>query len=232
MRDANAAKSSNNDFPPVGASGDASQIDFTFSYNGPSAGRLSFRYMFLTREMPEITSSDISAGYGDRLTILVNGNNIANLPNGQALTARNLFGTTYYANNVAGGNCPAGMTGRTVVLTATGTVNPGQNTISIRIYDEKDGEYDSAVMIEAGSLAITGTRRAGALLLEKSPASAPVAVPAAQQDESQPNPAMVVLASVCVVVGIVALAATSYIVTRKWMVSRAQLKAQMAAEQQ
>jgi hypothetical protein len=188
--------------------------------------------MFLTREMPEITSSDISAGYGDRLTILVNGNNVANLPNGQALTARSLFGTTYYANNVAGGNCPAGMTGRTVVLTATGTVNPGQNTISIRIYDEKDGEYDSAVMIEAGSLAITGTRRAGALLLEKSPASAPVAVPAAQQDESQPNPAMVVLASVCVVVGIVALAATSYIVTRKWMVSRAQLKAQMAAEQQ
>jgi hypothetical protein len=231
MPDRNAAKSTNNDFPPTGASGDASQIDLTFNYNGATAGRLTFRYQFLTREMPEITSNDINQGYGDSLRITVNGNNVANLPNGQALSARSLFGSSYYTNNVVGGNCPAGMTGRSQVLTATATISPGQNRISISIQDEKDGEYDSAVLIEAGSLAITGTRRAGAVLLQKSPASAPTAMSASQQDDSEPDAAMVVFTSVCIIVGILALAGSVFMIARKWRSSRAQLKAQMAAEE-
>merc|ERR1711871_554340 len=240
MSDATVAKSSINDFPPSGAQGDASQLDLTFNYNGATAGRLSFRYQFLTRELDEITISDINKGYGDTLRITVNGNNVANLPNGQALTARSLKDSPYLIRNCKNEelpncpnsprNCPKGMTAMSRVLTATATVNPGQNRLSIRIQDEFDGDYDSAVFIEAGSLTITGTRRAGAVLLEKSPASMPVAMPTLQ-DDSEPNAAMVVLASVCTVVGIVALAGTAFMVTRKWITSRAQLKAQMTAEQ-
>lgn len=123
------------------------------------------------------------------------------------------------------------MTGRSQVLTATATISPGQNRISISIQDEKDGEYDSAVLIEAGSLAITGTRRAGAVLLQKSPASAPTAMSASQQDDSEPDAAMVVFTSVCIIVGILALAGSVFMIARKWRSSRAQLKAQMAAEE-
>jgi hypothetical protein len=203
----------------------------SFTYDRAAAGRATFNFQFLTREMPEITLNDINSGYGDAIEISINGANVAKLPNGNTLTARNLFQTQYYANNAAGGNCPAGMTGRTVVLTATGNVNPGRNTISIRIADAKDGEYDSAVFIE-GSLTISNTRRAGAVLLEKKqPASAPT-VALSQADAQQPDAVTAVLATVCIVVGVVALIATTYMLTQKWRSSRAQIKEQMAAEQE
>jgi hypothetical protein len=147
---------------------DACSLEFDF--NCPSASQISFQYVFSSEEYNEYVNSPFNDVFG----FFLNGVNIATLPGGASVAINNVnCGNPY--NPAAGGNCalyhnnrcidlPAGsfpcngafdteMDGLTVVLTATGTLQPGVNHIKLAIADAGDRVFDSNVFIRGQSFA-------------------------------------------------------------------------------
>lgn len=145
---------------------DACTLEFDFVC--AAGGQISFQYVFASEEYNEFVNTQFNDVFG----FFLNGTNIATLPGGMSVAINNVHcGNPYSAS--AGGNCalyvnnscadlPVGtfpctgpfdteMDGLTVVLTATGTLQPGLNHIKLAIADAGDQVYDSNVFIRGQS---------------------------------------------------------------------------------
>jgi hypothetical protein len=148
------------------ATHDACVLEFDFTV--ANSDQISFQYVFSSEEYNEW----VNTSYNDVFGFFLNGQNIALLPSGASVAINNVnCGNPYNAG--AGGNCglyvnnrcvdlPGGsfpcagavdteMDGMTVVLTASGTLQPGVNHIRLAIADAGDSIYDSNVFIRGGS---------------------------------------------------------------------------------
>jgi gliding motility-associated-like protein len=141
---------------------DATYIEFDFV---PASTKVSFRYLFASKEYQSNFTCNISDGFalllkkvGDPYT------NLAVLPGGAGPVS---------VTNIIPGNLPCGpknvqyfaginnpqietnFDGRTIPLTATATVIPGQTYhFKMVLADYQDSNFDSAVFLEAGSFDI------------------------------------------------------------------------------
>ncbi len=144
---------------------DATVLEFDFEC--PTTREISFQYVFASEEYNEFVGSP----FNDVFAFFLNGQNIASLPGSGLTVAINNVncGNPYvpsssipcgsYVNNSCadfpgqpGFPCLGnGMEpdGRTIVLTATGTLLPGPNHIKLAIADTGDPSYDSNVFIRS-----------------------------------------------------------------------------------
>lgn len=151
---------------------DACALEFDFSC--PNASQIAFQYVFTSEEYNEYVASP----FNDVFAFFLNGVNIATLPGGISVAINNVnCGNPY--NPAFGGNCslyrnnrcidlPAGsfpcngvfdteMDGLTVVLTATGTLQPGVNHIKLALADAGDQVLDSNVFLRGQSFVCGGS---------------------------------------------------------------------------
>jgi len=217
-----------------GPQDDSCTLTFRFNSNAGSNRQLRFRYVFGSREYPEIFNSAnaiSTQGYGDKVTININGVDVTKMPNGAAFTPQNFKdgrNNYFVQNDPARANCPAGLTGLSTVFTAAGTATPGSNTITITIADTgPDGTHDSVLMIE-NALSLSNSRRAGSAKMQ--PAAAPTAQHMEMSDQKN-DMVTTLVATVGGVMAVLALMATTYMVGTKAIARRADVKAQMAAEE-
>lgn len=141
---------------------DATYIEFDFV---PASTKVSFRYLFASKEYQSNFTCSISDGFALLLKKVGDPNytNLALLPNGDPVSVTNIIPANLPCGpqNVqyfAGINNPQVETnfdGRTVPLTATATVVPGETYhFKMVLADYQDSNFDSAVFLEAGSFDI------------------------------------------------------------------------------
>lgn len=141
---------------------DATYIEFDFV---PASTKVSFRYLFASKEYQSNFTCSISDGFALLLKKVGDPNytNLALLPNGDPVSVTNIIPANLPCGpkNVqyfAGINNPqieTNFDGRTVPLTATATVIPGQTYhFKMVLADYQDSNFDSAVFLEAGSFDI------------------------------------------------------------------------------
>ncbi|MBI5763327.1 MAG: choice-of-anchor L domain-containing protein [Planctomycetes bacterium] len=156
---------------------DASVLEFDFTCAGTQI--IQFQYVFTSEEYNEW----VNTSFNDVFGFFLNGTNIALIPGsaGTAVSINNLncanpFNppTGSYCNLFVNNRCadiPPGifpcagardteMDGLTVVLTATGTLNPGLNHIKLAIADAGDQVLDSNVFIQGQSFVCGAPRGA------------------------------------------------------------------------
>jgi gliding motility-associated-like protein len=149
---------------------DAVSLEFDFSVASDS---VSFRYVFASEEYNEYVNSSYNDIFGFFISgpcIPSGGSNIALIPgtstpvsinnvnNGYASSASSgpCTNCNYYVDNYNGGS--VAFDGFTTVLTASAKVVPcATYHIKIIIADVGDGDYDSAVFLEANSFSSIGT---------------------------------------------------------------------------
>ncbi len=149
----------NTDFGPKGEAGDLTQLDLSFFVDS-TAEKLFFKYVFASEEFPEFGGSE----FNDSFELLLNGNNLAKLSDGKAVTINNLVPNaddrstehSDYIDNPVGTGPAANsikLDGFTKVLGFEGLLKQNQtNVLSIRVKDVGDGNLDSAVFIKGGSV--------------------------------------------------------------------------------
>ncbi len=149
----------NTDFGPQGEAGDLTQLDLSF-FADSTVEKLFFEYVFGSEEFPEFGGSE----FNDSFELLLNGQNLAKLSDGKAVTINNLIpdpdnrSTDHpdYINNPTVTGLAASiikLDGFTKVLGFEGLLKQNQtNVLSIRIKDVGDGNLDSAVFIKGGSV--------------------------------------------------------------------------------
>lgn len=135
-----------------------SSLKFDFT---STSGNVFFQYVFASEEYPEY----VNQSYNDQFELLLNGVNIALLPNNAGVVSIDNvncgINSAYYINNSASlTSCPfrnldIQYDGLTVVLDAGAAMLQGTNTFEFRIYDRGDSNYDSAVFVRAGSFTDT-----------------------------------------------------------------------------
>ena len=141
---------------------DATYIEFDFV---PASTKVSFRYLFASKEYQSNFTCSISDGFALLLKKVGDPTytNLALLPNGDPVSVTNIIPANLPCGpkNVqyfAGTNNPqieTNFDGRTVPLTATATVIPGQTYhFKMVLADYQDSNFDSAVFLEAGSFDI------------------------------------------------------------------------------
>jgi hypothetical protein len=157
----------NTDFRAKGEADDLAQLDLSFFVDS-TAEKLFFEYVFGSEEFPEFGGYQ----FNDDFELLLNGNNLAKLSDGKAVTINNLVPNaddrstdhSDYINNPAVTGLAANiikLDGFTKVLGFEGLLKQNQtNVLSIRIKDVGDGNFDSAVFIKGGSI---GTEKAEAV---------------------------------------------------------------------
>lgn len=142
---------------------DATYIEFDFV---PASTKVSFRYLFASKEYQSNFTCNISDGFALLLKKVGDPTytNLALLPGGAGPVS---------VTNIIPGNLPCGpknvqyfaginnpqietnFDGRTIPLTATATVIPGQTYhFKMVLADYQDSNFDSAVFLEAGSFDI------------------------------------------------------------------------------
>jgi hypothetical protein len=136
---------------------DLAQIDITFFANS-LAEKVFFKYVFGSEEFVEYGGSL----YNDSMQLLLNGENLAKLNDGQLVTVNNLVPSPTgpfnadYINNPVGAGAAASVTrldGYTKELTFEGLLNKNAtNTLSIRLWDTRDARLDSALFLKGGSI--------------------------------------------------------------------------------
>ncbi|KUJ52431.1 choice-of-anchor L domain-containing protein [Chryseobacterium sp. JAH] len=143
---------------------DAVVLEFDFV---PSSSQMTFNYIFASEEYE---GGFPCSGYEDAFALLLKPNtpgstytNLAVLPGGAGLvTATNIVPASFSCGPInaqyyeaASPNNQTNLFGRTVPLTASATVIPGQSYhIKMVMADDNDGSHDSAVFLEAGSFDI------------------------------------------------------------------------------
>lgn len=156
---------------------DASVLEFDFTCTGTQV--IQFQFVFTSEEYNEW----VNTAFNDVFGFFLNGTNIALIPGsaGTAVSINNLNCDNPF-NPPAGSYCnlfvnnrcadiPPGsfpcagvrdteMDGLTVVLTATGTLNPGLNHIKLAIADAGDQVLDSNVFIQGQSFVCGAPRGA------------------------------------------------------------------------
>jgi hypothetical protein len=143
-----------------GASGNGTFTSLKFDFTS-TTGQVFFKYVFASEEYNEF----VNQGFNDFFQLLLNGDNIAKLPNGDEVSIDNVncgMNAASYRNNsdFAPDNCNnqnlnIQYDGLTVVLTASATLAAGTNTFEFIVRDAGDSQLDSAVFIQAGSFSST-----------------------------------------------------------------------------
>ena len=136
----------------------------TFDFFCETNGFLRLDYSFASDEYKEVIFSPYRVGYADAFAILLNGENIATVPEDESAgsavsvyTVNHLVNEDYFVYN----NPRQSLTpypdfepdGFTKKLKAEGEIVSGWNTMKIGIVDIKDTYVDSWVFIEEGSFA-------------------------------------------------------------------------------
>lgn len=140
---------------------DATSLEFDFI---PSSSQVQFKLVFASDEY-----NDIRPSFGDLFGMFVNGQNVAFVPGTSApISVSTINGgnpranppipasnAQYFRNNeLPSAGLDVEMDGLTTVLTVTATVTPRQvNTIRFAVGDVGDAQVDTAVFIQAPSLA-------------------------------------------------------------------------------
>ncbi|MDF2933482.1 MAG: gliding motility-associated C-terminal protein [Chryseobacterium sp.] len=143
---------------------DAVILEFDFV---PSSSQMTFNYIFASEEYD---GGFPCSGYEDAFALLLKPNtaggtytNLAILPGGAGLvTATNIVPASFSCGPInaqyyetSSPDNQTNLFGRTVPLTASATVIPGQSYhIKMVMADDNDGTHDSAVFLEAGSFDI------------------------------------------------------------------------------
>ena len=163
--------------PTNGTSLDACVLTFEFRCSPEFGGDVTIGYSFASDEYRE--QVDENTGYADRFGLLLNGQNIATLPDTtdvSVYSVNHLINTEYFVYNnprIGQRTFPAfEPDGFTRDLNATGTALPGWNTMKIGIIDINDIYVDSWVFLEGGSFSCD--QRAD---LTNAPTPAPTATP-------------------------------------------------------
>ncbi|MEC5171637.1 choice-of-anchor L domain-containing protein [Chryseobacterium nepalense] len=141
---------------------DATYIEFDFV---PASTKVTFRYLFASKEYQSNFTCNISDGFALLLKKVGDPTytNLALLPNGDPVSVTNIIPANLPCGpkNVqyfAGINNPqieTNFDGRTIPLTATATVIPGETYhFKMVLADYQDSNFDSAVFLEAGSFDI------------------------------------------------------------------------------
>lgn len=144
------------DHNPVGVKSDKASL--TLKFRAIASSTLSFRFVFASQEMPRYFGSK----YNDDFKIMIDGTNIALLPNGQEVNINNLgsnkasgWSDQFVLNQPPVPGSPVGMTGYTKVQTVSRQVAPGNHTLEFHVADVQDGRMDTVVFIEGGSVKLT-----------------------------------------------------------------------------
>ncbi|MBU6257553.1 MAG: choice-of-anchor L domain-containing protein [Burkholderiales bacterium] len=134
--------------------GTYSSLRFDFTTD---TGSLFFKYVFASEEYNEFVDSQ----FNDAFFLLLDGVNIALLPNGDSVTINNVncgMNSMYYRNNSGPSTtaCPnlnldIQFDGLTTVLTASAVVGAGMHSFEFKVSDVGDSALDSAVFLQAGS---------------------------------------------------------------------------------
>lgn len=141
---------------------DATYIEFDFV---PASTKVTFRYLFASKEYFSNFTCSISDGFALLLKKVGDPTytNLAVLPSGEPVSVTNIIPANLpcgpkNAQYFAGMNNPqieTNFDGRTIPLTATATVIPGQTYhFKMVLADYQDSNFDSAVFLEAGSFDI------------------------------------------------------------------------------
>lgn len=141
---------------------DATYIEFDFV---PTSTEIKFRYLFASKEYYDNFTCNISDGFALLLRKVgdLNYTNLAVLPNGAPVSVTNIIPAglpcgpknEQYFGGLNNPQIETNFTGRTVPLTATATVIPGQTYhFKMVLADYSDRNYDSGVFLEAGSFDI------------------------------------------------------------------------------
>jgi hypothetical protein len=139
--------------------GDAASLTFSFT---STTGNLYFDYAFASQEYPMFVNTQ----YNDIFGLIVNGQNIARVPNTSQPVRINTInngrddngiGATNFSYYISNLNNARGIQygGLTTVLLAQTTLNPGVNTIKIAIGDVADSNRDSVVLLQGRSFRST-----------------------------------------------------------------------------
>ena len=138
-------------------------LQFDFSSGG---GQLVFNYVFASEEYNEWVDS----AFNDTFALLLDGTNIALLPNGGGVVSINNVNCTnnssYYRNNTTtAGNClnqnlDIQYDGLTTLLSATAQVTPGTHHFDFTVADVVDKLYDSGIFIQGRSFSLLAPQSA------------------------------------------------------------------------
>lgn len=146
--------------PPLTDIHDAGVLEFDFI---PTGDTISFNYVFASEEYPEFAPPN-SSGFNDAFGFFLTGpnpsggnytsQNIALLPNGITIVSINninpITNSSFYVDNASGANIE--YDGYTTLLEAKTAVTCGQTYhIKLAISDAGDGNWNSAVFLEANS---------------------------------------------------------------------------------
>jgi len=141
----------------IGMQGDNFTLELHFDVND-TAEKLFFQYIFGSEEFVEFGGTE----FNDSFEMLLNGTNLAKLSDGQQVTINNLVPDPQnpdlyhddYVNNPAELNIAnTRLDGFTKLLTFEGLLEQNsRNTLTIKIRDEGDGSFDSAVFVKGKSL--------------------------------------------------------------------------------
>lgn len=147
------------------ASGAGTFAQLELQFTVASAGNISFTYQFASEEYDEYVGSQ----FNDDFSFEVNGVNYALIPGTNTPVAINNVNcgsnSSYYiSNNEGNANCHddeaafllTQMDGLTTALSFVAPVNAGLNTLVLLIRDIGDSSYDSAVMLQGGTLQACG----------------------------------------------------------------------------
>ncbi|MEQ9548103.1 MAG: choice-of-anchor L domain-containing protein [Coleofasciculus sp. G3-WIS-01] len=140
----------------IGMQGDNMTLELSFDADD-SVEKLFFQYVFGSEEFVEFGGTD----FNDSFTMWLNGQSLALLSDGQAVTINNLVPdpndeTSYHPDfiyNPVGSGINTKLDGFTKNLTFEGQlIKNSRNTIKINVADWGDGILDSAVFIKGKSL--------------------------------------------------------------------------------
>ncbi|MEI7487088.1 MAG: choice-of-anchor L domain-containing protein [Chryseobacterium sp.] len=147
---------------PNGQLNDATFIEFDFV---PTSTEVKFRYIFASKEYFDNFTCNISDGFALLLKKSTDPTytNLALLPNGTPVSVTNIIPSSLpcgpkneqYFGGLNNPQIQTNFNGRTVPLTATATVIPGQTYhFKMVLADYQDRNFDSGVFLEAGSFDI------------------------------------------------------------------------------
>lgn len=126
--------------------GTTSTLSFDFT---TTTGNIFFNYVFASEEYNEFVGST----FNDSFELLLNGVNIALLPNGGTVSINNVnngSNAEFFRDNTVLG-LDTQYDGLTTLLTASASGLTGTNSFEFRIQDVGDSSFDSGVFVQAGT---------------------------------------------------------------------------------
>lgn len=161
VRKINGGKHSGEDKGKKGVSDEYATL--TINFTAPADGIASFKYIFASQEMPKYFGSK----YNDHARIMMNGLDVAKLPNGKLLTINNVGRSksqksTWIKEFVqVPSTAPKGVPpslankGYVKVLSASKAIKKGKNTLTITVDDRSDGKYNTMFFVEGNSFSFS-----------------------------------------------------------------------------